>query len=208
MKRILCGAVCLLLCGCGGRQPDAPPAAVAASVQTEADRRAEAVRAEAARWAALYADEPAAVRALLAHDRICRNCSYQADAPERHSAYGAMLCGEAVCDGYAAAFAAMMQAADIPVRTVTGTARTDGQEIPHAWNLAELDGHWYHIDCTWDDGDPPAHTFFLCTDAMMQETHSWDASAYPSAAGGTMRYETVAAEMLQNQKTRCRTGAF
>ena len=98
MKRILCGAVCLLLCGCGGRQPDAPPAAAAASVQTEADRRAEAVRAEAARWAALYTDEPAAVRALLAHDRICRNCSYQADAPERHSAYGAMLCGEAVCD--------------------------------------------------------------------------------------------------------------
>lgn len=197
MKRILCGAFCLMLCGCGGRKPDAPSAADTVSVQTEADSRAEQVRAEAMRWAALYADEPAAVRVLLAHDRICRNCVYQTDAPERHSAYGAMFCGEAVCDGYAAAFEAMMQAAEIPVQTVTGTALTDGRRIPHAWNLVWLDGHWYHIDCTWDDaGEMPLHSYFLCDDSAMAETHSWETAKYPLAAGGGYRYESIVQEMF------------
>ncbi len=199
MKHTLPAFICLLLCWCGlmlRTFPSLPDEPVSEMINKDA-----AVTEEAMRWAMLYANEPAAVRALLAHDRICRNCSYQMDAPDRHSAYGAMICGEAVCDGYSSAFSAMMQAADIPVLTVSGTALKDGCWIPHAWNLVELEGHWYHIDSTWDDSVLPAHTFFLCTDEMMTKTHSWEASAYPSAKGGTLRYETVAAMMCRQQKS-------
>ena len=40
---------------------------------------------------------------------------------------------------------------------------------PHAWNLVKLDGHWFHVDCTWDRGlgvNPNVkHTYFMLSDA-------------------------------------------
>ena len=39
----------------------------------------------------------------------------------------------------------------------------------HCWNMVEIDGSWYHVDITWDDGYPDLqgqvyHDFFLCSD--------------------------------------------
>lgn len=187
---VLCAGA-LLLTGCGRASLSAPqPDAVCSAAETVP---ANAAAGEAAAWAAVYADEPACVRILLAHDALCARCTYDPEAPARHTAAGAWD-GAAVCDGYAAAFSEMMRACGVPVLTVTGTA--DG--IPHAWNLVALDGAWYHIDCTWDDRDDTAvsHTYFLCDDAFMQQTHRWDTGAYPSAQGCAHRYEEIVQGML------------
>ena len=155
----------------------------------------------AARWAVGVCGQPDAVRVLLAHELLCRCCTYDRQAPDCHTAYGALIGGRAVCDGYAAAFALLLEAAEVPVRTVTGFAgQGDAQPEPHAWNLVRLDSIWYHIDCTWDDSDeagvPCSHDYFLCSDAVMQDTHCWDAGKYPPAAGGGYRYESIVGRMI------------
>ncbi|MBQ8923062.1 MAG: hypothetical protein IJ060_13060 [Oscillospiraceae bacterium] len=146
----------------------------------------------AVQFAASSADCSPAEKALLIHDRLLRECSYRPGAAEGDSAAGALLLHEAECGGYAAGFALLAEAAGLPCRIVSGTA--DG--APHAWNLAELDGAWYHIDCAWDDTEPAQpHRYFLRSDAEMRRTHTWDAGAYPAAEGAACSYAEIAAGM-------------
>ena len=59
--------------------------------------------------------------------------------------YGAdlILRGYGVCDGYAKVYQMMCRRAGIPAYRVTNDT--------HAWNVLQLDGDWYFVDCTWDD---------------------------------------------------------
>ncbi len=154
-------------------------------------------------WRENYDTESDDVFVLLAHDALCRRCVYSEISPDRHSAYGAWIGKQAVCDGYAEAFALLMETAGIPVKIVTGSARDGGSPPePHAWNLVQLAGAWYHIDCTWDDaGDSASHTNFLCDDTMISETHTWDAKKYPPALGGGYRYEQIISDMMAKVRT-------
>lgn len=165
---------------------------------------AEILRAEknllsdtAEAWCSGNTGAPDAVRVLLAHDMLCRICDYDDTQPESHGACGALLRHSAACDGYAEAFAVLMEKAGIPVRILTGFAQIPGgQHEPHAWDLVQLSGAWYHLDCTWDDsGDVPQHTYFLCDDEAMRQTHIWDIKKYPPARGGGYRYEEIVTEM-------------
>lgn len=171
------------------------------AVQLRKDKEmlAESVTA----WCRNYDTESDDVLVLLAHDALCRRCIYSEISPDRHSAYGAWIGHQAVCDGYAEAFALLMETAGIPVKIVTGTALDgDSPFEPHAWNLVQLAGAWYHIDCTWDDaGDSVSHTYFLCDDTAISATHTWDAKKYPPALGGGYRYEQIVSDMMAKVRT-------
>ena len=146
----------------------------------------------AAEFSASAADFTPQARTLLAHDRLLRCCCFEAGAPQGDSAAGALLLHAAECGGYAEGFALLAEFGGLPCMILTGTANG----MPHAWNLVQLDGAWYHIDCAWDDADgADAHAYFLRDDAAMRETHAWDAAAYPAAQGGKYSYDTVIAEM-------------
>ena len=146
----------------------------------------------AAEFASSAADFSPQAKVLLAHDRLLRECEYTAGAPRGDAAAGALLLHSAECGGYAEGFALLCEFSGLPCMTVTGTA----DSIPHAWNLVQLDGAWYHVDCAWDDAERvDAHAYFLCDDAAMQQTHRWDAAAYPAAQGGSFCYASVIAEM-------------
>ena len=102
MRRIavLCVGA-LLLTGCGSTSlPAAQQDAVCSTAETAP---AGEIAEEAAAWAAVYADAPACVRILLAHDALCARCTYDSEASARHTAAGAWN-GAAVCDGCAAAW--------------------------------------------------------------------------------------------------------
>lgn len=159
----------------------------------------QALSAYAEDWAESAADFPAAVQALLAHDRLCAACCYDADAPDCGSAYGAWMNGRASCAGYAEGYALLLESVGIPVRILAGTVQLpDGRALPHAWNLVYLDGSWYHTDCTWDDtADADGHAMFLCDDAAIADTHAWNPADCPQAAGGVLRYETVVQQMQE-----------
>lgn len=92
------------------------------------------------------------------YDYICTQANYDHDALARtkantgtledyliFTAYGAMLRGKAVCQGYACLLYAMCREAGIPVRIIHNST--------HAWNIVKLGDLWYNMDVTWDGQD-------------------------------------------------------
>ncbi len=93
-------------------------------------------------------------KAKYIHDYIINHCRYpDPDADGSYSdttyftAYGALVNGKAVCEGYSKAFYLLCKEVGIESLFVIGEA--DG--IGHMWNMVKCDGKWYHIDLTWDD---------------------------------------------------------
>ena len=74
-----------------------------------------------------------------------------------HTAYGALVQRQAVCDGYAYAFQLLCSYAGIPAATVTGMSQRDegldqdSYVENHAWNLIAYGEEYYYCDPTWDD---------------------------------------------------------
>ena len=89
------------------------------------------------------------------HDWVCDNIWYDFDAYHGRSplgdtsAIGVLKSKKSVSDGYAALTAALLRAAGIPAKCVSGYA--DGGR--HVWNEAYADGRWIIIDATWDSGN-------------------------------------------------------
>lgn len=97
------------------------------------------------------------------HDYICNLTDYSdataAGQADDKSPYDAIASQMTVCTGYALLFQRYMDALGIPCTTAAGI-RNGG---PHMWNIVNVDGQWYHIDCTWDDQKSYiSDRWFLC----------------------------------------------
>ena len=112
--------------------------------------------------------------AMLIHDYLAANYEYDvtyATGSDMYTAYGLLVNGTAVCQGYAEAFAYMAMEMGINC----GLCSSD--TLNHAWNIIEIDGLEYHLDVTFDDpvydrGGPVRHTnFLLSTDALKASDH-------------------------------------
>lgn len=115
------------------------------------------------------------------HDYINEICVYGESETNNHdSAYGCLVEGQAVCEGYSKAFLLLCDRAGINSTIVTGTAlSSNGESVSHMWNMVMIDGLWYHIDLTWDDPtlNPPdrnyvRYDFFNVTDNEISKTHA------------------------------------
>lgn len=83
------------------------------------------------------------------HYHLVRSCAYDESLGNvAHTAYGALVCGSAVCQGYSSAFELILKRLGIPCITVVS------QQMNHDWNMVFVDGYWYHVDLTWDDPIP------------------------------------------------------
>lgn len=102
------------------------------------------------------------------------NTSYTADAPHIRTAYGALVNGKAVCEGYARAFKCAMHRLGIDCIIVQGYAQSDGGLEPHAWNYVRIDGSWYGVDATWNDGSRSGEEYLLRGDKVMSAEHITD----------------------------------
>lgn len=94
------------------------------------------------------------------------------------TAYGALITGSAVGEGYAMAYKALCDELGIECYVVMGTH--DG--VLHAWNIAAIDGKYYHIDISMCDLNGIS-TAFLINDTDMKKTYSWDTSKYEVCDG-------------------------
>lgn len=152
-----------------------------------AEERQDAAAALEAEVDALLAQIPEGADAyeteLLLHDALAARITYDnetaaSDNPALHrpaafTAYGALVEGSAVCEGYARAMQLLLHRAGIPCTLVSGSA-TDGAS--HMWNLVEIDGRGYHLDLTWDDADDRLnHTYFNLTTEEIRLSHTLDA---------------------------------
>ena len=119
---------------------------------------------------------------LYLHDHLANACTYDTAAakegndtvyPNAYTAYGALVDGKAVCEGYSRAMQYLLLKAGIPCTLVTGTSRENGEE--HMWNLLTVNGRNYHLDVTWNDSeDRLTHTFMNLTTARLNDSHILD----------------------------------
>ena len=103
---------------------------------------------------------------LFLNDYIAKNCEYDIEAENRHSAYGALVNGSAVCDGYSKAFQLLCRRLGVECTVVEGTSDfNQDDDNGHMWNCVRLEGEWYHTDVTWNDAPNAAcdieHYFYL-----------------------------------------------
>lgn len=133
---------------------------------------------QALTWIPAGASDAQAAKAL--HDWLYYNVTYNANVaagkePQDmivHSSYGAMVNGDAVCQGYALAFLDLCKRADIPCAYVASTS------MNHAWNIVKLSGSYYHVDATWDDpvgssSTTPSTKYFLKSSAKIPNHYGW-----------------------------------
>ena len=86
------------------------------------------------------------------YDYLCKNVVYASEEEMNdgdsyeHSAYAALIDGEAVCQGYALAFYRLALEAGVDTRCIAGI----GNGGPHAWNIAKIGKYYYNLDATWD----------------------------------------------------------
>ncbi len=62
-----------------------------------------------------------------------------------YTAYGALVDGNAVCNGYVLAFNYIMSLLGIETEVVTSDS------MGHSWSKVKIDGQWYNVDPTWAD---------------------------------------------------------
>lgn len=95
------------------------------------------------------------------YDYICRNVAYDYaglcdSSVGKYTAYNALVCGKAVCQGYASLFYRMAMEAGVPARIIPGRAGAER----HAWNIVKLGSRYYNLDSTWDAGKE-VYAYFL-----------------------------------------------
>lgn len=145
-------------------------------------------------------DMSAYTRARVLHDWIIYNANYDKTSNPISDASGVLLHGRGICDSYARAYLMLCTAAGIECMYISGSSwdPLENRWVPHGWNMINLDGSWYHVDCTWDDpgtGGNERHDYFCIDDATMAKDHRWnrpddifdeDGMLPPSAEGGEM----------------------
>ncbi|WP_057772991.1 DUF5050 domain-containing protein [Cytobacillus dafuensis] len=130
------------------------------------------------------------------HDYIVLNTAYDHDnfqkgkVPEASfTAYGVLINGVAVCEGYADTMKLLLEKAGVETHKVSGK----GNGGPHAWNLVKVDGEYFYIDTTWDDPVPNregqvSYKYFLVPASYLKKDHSWDEKPYPAAKSNRYAY--------------------
>ncbi len=125
-------------------------------------------------------------KALFVHDYLVKNCKYnEQGAAQIHTAYGALVGREAVCDGYAHAAQLLLNRLGVGCVYVEGsTLPASASDEGHAWNIVTVDGAPYHFDATWDDRDAEhvddsydnivSYNYFLISDEDMAIDHRVD----------------------------------
>jgi len=89
-------------------------------------------------------------KAKAVHDYLIKNVEYDYLLSENSfRAYGALVEGKAVCQGYSFAYYEILKHLNIDCNVCIGRA---GDGI-HAWNLVTVNGIGYFVDVTWDDKD-------------------------------------------------------
>ncbi|MBQ3085455.1 MAG: hypothetical protein IJC46_08425 [Clostridia bacterium] len=116
-------------------------------------------------------------KALLLHDRLALKCTYDerlytdGTVPmSSRNIYGALVQGNAVCQGYTNAYLYLLKKVGIESDSCLSAT------LNHAWNIVYIDGKAYHVDVTWDDPRHDItgrvkHTNFLLSSEKMAESH-------------------------------------
>ena len=113
------------------------------------------------------------------HDYICDNVEYEAEERSDivRTAYGALIEGHAVCQGYSVSLYRLLLEAGIDNRIIFGQGLADdGSSGAHSWNIIELNDEYYYIDVTWDDVGHNYDYFMVPAETGFEKNHVADES--------------------------------
>ncbi|MBR3971896.1 MAG: hypothetical protein IKJ83_03295 [Ruminococcus sp.] len=106
----------------------------------------------------IFASMPASLSAyekeIYLHDEFIERCEYadkediSRDDFRIYTSLGGLVDNYAVCEGYSRSMQILLSLAGIETYYVFG----EGNDNLHMWNVINLDGIWYHLDPTWNDG--------------------------------------------------------
>ena len=116
------------------------------------------------------------------HDALCERIVYTVDetTEEDDNAVGALLNGQANCDGYADAFYLVGTLAGLDVRYQHGDSYEKDpdeqyKDVTHLWNLLKINGTWRLVDVTWDDRENRTeYTWFNIGADRARKMHIWN----------------------------------
>ena len=107
------------------------------------------------------------------HDMLAVHITYTG-GENAHNAYGALVEGKAVCEGYAEALQCLLHRVGIQSVEIFGYGinPSTGLGEPHAWNAVRIDREYYLVDLTWNDQRTVLlHAYFNQTSKIMAEDH-------------------------------------
>lgn len=113
-------------------------------------------------------------KAIALHDYLAGHIMYDTEnmyaggKHVTHTAYGALVNGLCVCEGYALAYRYLLKQVGIDGYLVLSNDES------HMWNLVKLNGSYYHVDVTWDDPsgvDLVKHQNMFLSDSMCETNH-------------------------------------
>lgn len=117
------------------------------------------------------------------NDYLCSTTVYSEGEspylPIQHTAYGALINGDCVCEGYSKAANLIFSKCGIESYYVLGSVKT---RYDHCWNIVKIDDRFYQLDITWNDADGCPNQYFLVTDDYMSLSRTWDKEKYPQVS--------------------------
>ncbi len=125
-------------------------------------------------------------QALWLHDNLINTCVYQfidtSANPE-----DVFLNNKGSARQYAAAYKLLLNELGILCEVVSGEADYGSGYCDHTWNIAYLNGDWYHIDCALDEkfDGKAKHEYFGLNDIQMSKNHKWRADTEKANAEPT-----------------------
>ena len=117
------------------------------------------------------------MKALIIHDYFVNYCQYQMSDfnDDSYKSGGILYKKVGVCQAYAYAYQYILNQLGIECFI------TSSSTMNHAWNIIEINHHYYHVDVTWDDPvydhfGRVKHQYFLLSDEDIsnKEHHDWD----------------------------------
>lgn len=143
-------------------------------MQTELENEVNALLKDASAYGSAFEKE------VFFHDYICENTEYDNDSasnltdanPNSMTAYGALVEGKAICEGYSKAMQLLCLKSGIPCCTVYG----EHSGVPHMWNIINPGDGLYYLDVTFDDSSSKAvlHNCFNITKSHIAKDHVFD----------------------------------
>ncbi len=103
------------------------------------------------------------------------------------TAYGALVTGSAISEGYAMAYKALCDELDIECYVVLG----EYNDTPRTWNIIALDGAYYHVDIGLSDQIGLETSFLKSDDAMLESGYVWNRAVYKICNGPLTYYDVV-----------------
>ncbi|MBR2751889.1 MAG: Ig-like domain-containing protein [Clostridiales bacterium] len=112
-------------------------------------------------------------KALVLHDWLAYHAEYAKERLDNdalifddYTAYGALVKGICVCEGYSMAYMYLLQKCGITCYYAAN------DQINHAWNVVKIGSSYYNVDVTWDDPTEDLigrvrHIYFLVDNETM-----------------------------------------